>query len=69
MSGLISSSAARLVFKGCYTNARKGQKASFLYHKKIHLPSEYALGHSEVNAHIHVMLKKSLSGLKPFPIV
>lgn len=69
MSGLISLSAARLVFKGCYTNSRKGRKASCPYHKNVHLPSEYALGHSEVNVLIRVTLKKSLSGLKPLPIV
>lgn len=67
--GLISSSIARFLFKRCYTSTRKGQKAGCLYHQKIHLSSEYALGHSEVNVHIHVMLKKSLSGLKPLSIV
>lgn len=50
-------------------NTKNGQKAGCLYHKKINLPSEYGLGHSEDNVHVHVMLKKSLSGLKPLPMV
>lgn len=50
-------------------NTRKGQKAGCLYHKKINLPSEYGLSHNEVNVYIHVMFKKSLSGLKPLPVV